>query len=742
MKKLIRLSCWMIAAILSSFFSQEAYASHAQGSDLTYVGVAPNIYVVQYKFYRDCSGIAASSTESLTYRAPGCSSGGNQTMQKNSQTIGNPYCDQIVPVCNNSSALPPNYEEHIYSTTLTVPTACSNWILSVRISARNNSRNLSNGSSQYLYSEALLNNAAAPGNTSPQFQNVPVPYVCVNQPATFSLNAIDIDGDSLQYVLVPALADFNSPVPYATGFTGTAPFGPNASPGINLDPVNGAISFTPTVFNPGATSASGENKYVVVVQVNEFRETTPGTWTKVGHVRRDILVTVIDCPGNVVPDVPRYVVNDSLDFPADTVTTIQACNTAIVKFRAQDLDPGQKVFITTNAPTSLPVPVGGRPATFTLSGSSNSPTGTVTWTPDASLAGRTYYFDVTVTDDACPIPGRRVVTLGIKVEKNDFAIAATADSIICAGQPTTLNVTSLRPLIIEGRPAQIRYEWTPAATLDDSTKQNPIATPLVTTTYTVKVFSDAGPTCFDVAEVTVVVDDIQPMVDTVTVSNDSICFGETVRLAGVVSNDTSAKGPFTYMWTTVAGDTLPDMQAAIDVMPQPGVTDYVFHAISVRGCETLDTVRVVTGDSITADFKMVYEPQAAPLEVMFENLSNSQQLIDSTSWSYVAVDANDQPLANSTETLFSNDFSPLFTLQTPGRYRITLRSYDRVRGRMECMKEAVQFIDVPQYDIPNVFTPNNDGKNDVFVIQGVRPGSEVKIFNRWGALVKEINNYD
>jgi len=44
--------------------------------------------------------------------------------------------------------------------------------------------------------------------------------------------------------------------------------------------------------------------------------------------------------------------------------------------------------------------------------------------------------------------------------------------------------------------------------------------------------------------------------------------------------------------------------------------------------------------------------------------------------------------------------------------------------------------------IPNVFTPNNDGHNDKFVIDGITYVSNtVRIFNRWGQLVYEANNY-
>ncbi len=44
--------------------------------------------------------------------------------------------------------------------------------------------------------------------------------------------------------------------------------------------------------------------------------------------------------------------------------------------------------------------------------------------------------------------------------------------------------------------------------------------------------------------------------------------------------------------------------------------------------------------------------------------------------------------------------------------------------------------------IPNVFTPNDDGANDLFVIQGLLGNqNKLQIFNRWGQLVYSIDNY-
>lgn len=43
--------------------------------------------------------------------------------------------------------------------------------------------------------------------------------------------------------------------------------------------------------------------------------------------------------------------------------------------------------------------------------------------------------------------------------------------------------------------------------------------------------------------------------------------------------------------------------------------------------------------------------------------------------------------------------------------------------------------------IPNIFSPNNDGANDQFVIPGLPPNSHLQVFDRWGDKVLDRENY-
>jgi len=60
-----------------------------------------------------------------------------------------------------------------------------------------------------------------------------------------------------------------------------------------------------------------------------------------------------------------------------------------------------------------------------------------------------------------------------------------------------------------------------------------------------------------------------------------------------------------------------------------------------------------------------------------------------------------------------------------------------------CSKQdsvTITVTDCEVAEIPNIFTPNNDGKNDELIIENLMNGSVVSIYNRWGKEVFYSNN--
>jgi gliding motility-associated-like protein/uncharacterized repeat protein (TIGR01451 family) len=60
-----------------------------------------------------------------------------------------------------------------------------------------------------------------------------------------------------------------------------------------------------------------------------------------------------------------------------------------------------------------------------------------------------------------------------------------------------------------------------------------------------------------------------------------------------------------------------------------------------------------------------------------------------------------------------------------------------------CTDTVAVIVESADMVIPNIFTPNGDGKNDVFQIKGLEsyPGSQLLIFNRWGNEVYKSDDY-
>ena len=92
------------------------------------------------------------------------------------------------------------------------------------------------------------------------------------------------------------------------------------------------------------------------------------------------------------------------------------------------------------------------------------------------------------------------------------------------------------------------------------------------------------------------------------------------------------------------------------------------------------------------------------------------------------------------------DSSVVFTNETGSMYVGLFPAIATVVITDECNTsiEVEVVVEFCETTVPNIFTPNNDGENDRFVIDGIGgyPGSSIRIFNRWGGEVYFDPNYD
>ncbi len=87
----------------------------------------------------------------------------------------------------------------------------------------------------------------------------------------------------------------------------------------------------------------------------------------------------------------------------------------------------------------------------------------------------------------------------------------------------------------------------------------------------------------------------------------------------------------------------------------------------------------------------------------------------------------------------STILNPITTPTVPVNYSI--QAIDKLTG---CIgNDGVLITPVSDIYVPTGFTPNNDGRNDKWVIPGLAlyPEAKVSVYNRWGEKVYEANNY-
>lgn len=147
----------------------------------------------------------------------------------------------------------------------------------------------------YLEFPALLVGGQFVANSSPVFLPLTGDYVCVGSPFTFSTAARDADGDALRYSLVSPLAGtftantaIIKPAPYPevswrAGYNAQQAIPGN--PALAIDARTGLLS----------VKASQQGLFAFSVRVEELRN-----GVKIGEVRRDFQLLVIDCPATTL----------------------------------------------------------------------------------------------------------------------------------------------------------------------------------------------------------------------------------------------------------------------------------------------------------------------------------------------------------------------------------------------------------------------------------------------------------
>jgi gliding motility-associated-like protein len=526
---------WKFFILLIIAFIQtntEAYASHAQGGDLTYTCLGGNQYRLRLAFYRDCSGVGAPASVSIDISSVTTSNTLQVTLTPIAGTGQDvtPICPNMLTVCNGGSN--PGVQEWIYEGNVQLPQAAVDWVFAFSLCCRNSAINtIVNPGGENIYIESHLNNVEAPCNNSPTFSNIPVPFVCSGQSYCFNHGAVDVDGDSLSYSLITPETGPNTTVTYIAPYSALQPLA--SSPAVSFNNVTGDICMNPTQIIVT----------VMAVRVEEWRN-----GIMIGSVIRDIQLHTINCTNNL-PNITG--INGGTSYSAN----VCAGNTLSFYVNSSDLDAGDNLTLTWNG--AIPG------ATFVVSGGAN-PTGTFNWTPSASNISNTpYCFTITVTDDACPYTGTQ--TFAFCVTVTGFGLSITSSGTNCGASNGSAAV------IVTAGTGPFAYQWLPNG------GSNANATGLSAGNYSVNVTSTSG--CVSTATVAVSQGPSNANINASVV--DVQCFGGTNGSATLAVN--GGQQPYTYSWSnSSSGQNLNNI----------GAGTYSVTVTTSNGCVSTATVTV------------------------------------------------------------------------------------------------------------------------------------------------------
>jgi gliding motility-associated-like protein len=277
------------------------------------------------------------------------------------------------------------------------------------------------------------------------------------------------------------------------------------------------------------------------------------------------------------------------------------------------------------------------------------------------------------------------VTIAVKAKP---VVKVTAGSTICKGDSIQLVATGGGT-----------YQWKPSTGLSNALVSNPIASPQTSTNYSVVVTNAEG--CQDSLQTSV---SINPKPKPNLGKDTLLCTAENLMLNAFLPTADS------YSWST--GEITPSI-----TVNKPGI-----YSVSVK----LNNCKSPTADTILIGSLPLPSVQVGKDTV----ICNA---------SVLRVDAQGNYIESYLWNTGSRD--SFILVNTAGLYKITAENKcgnvsDSILVKVEVCSRELYF--------PSAFTPNHDGRNDVFkaaFLQGTQVYDyELRVYNRWGEEVFTTND--
>lgn len=306
----------LIVAIIASSFST---ATHIVGGEMNYTYLGNNEYLIRLDVYFDCQNGSPQAISQDATAFIGVFDGNSRNLISGfPREVSRKGPFRIVKTNYNCIVQAPNacVDQYYYEIKLSLPARTGGYFISFQRCCRNGSiTNLTNpggtGANYWTHIPDPRTLADAKHNNSAKFKELPPNFLCTNTPLKFDHSATDADGDSLVYELFHPFTggDQNNPRPDNTlsnGLLELPPFSQitfsgaysannpiNGNPAMNIDRATGYLTLTPTRVG----------QFVVGILVKEYRN-----GKLISSTRRDYQFNVQSCQVDVVASffVPTF----------------------------------------------------------------------------------------------------------------------------------------------------------------------------------------------------------------------------------------------------------------------------------------------------------------------------------------------------------------------------------------------------------------------------------------------------
>ncbi|MBK8700681.1 MAG: gliding motility-associated C-terminal domain-containing protein [Saprospiraceae bacterium] len=697
------------------------YGAHIIGGDVTYRCVSVNAtqkrtrFEINFTMYRDSKGGGANFDIDAEFGL--FKSSGNNVWTYVKSFNASPKDIEPVGYDNPCIIIPPNIgvEKAVYEFEVDIDWGTEVYQIAYQRCCRNGTiTNIINpGSTGAVFSVEIYADAISSCNNSPVFKNFPPIVICNGEPLRFDHSATDAEGDQLVYEFCAPLAsggtDGESGVGDPTSCTGVRPAAIRCIPPYaeaqfvlpmfsSINPIGG---FPQVSIDPGTGFISGEpnvtGQYVVGVCVKEYRD-----GKQIGSIRRDFQFNVTVCQiavsANIAPDFDRistgYVefnqTGEDFYFKSCGSNFIPFLNKSTVERNIQGykwrLIQGNVVDSFTTKDLDY---------TFQKTGRY---TGQMILNPNLS---------------DCSDTAKLIIDI-LPAVAADFSFAYDT----CIAGPVLFEDKST-----SGAGNITQWSWT-FETDTSIVLQNPSFEFTSPGVKKINLKAADGNGCTNVIEKNIIYQPV-PALIVVEPTQFTGCVPASIQF-----NNLSYPIDDTYTLEWDFGDgNKDDNISPRHTYNDTGIFDVSLTITSPIGCKTKAAYPqwIEILESPLADF--VYAPEVLTnfnKTALFTNLSERQK---SVVWNF-----------NNLGISFENN--PSFSFPDTGQYLVTLVAIHE-NGCTDTAKAKLDVMPVVTLQMPNAFTPNNDGLNDDFRGYGFLDGLinyRMSIWNRWGEQIFETGD--